>query len=121
MHFEVGISLEHIQRDIRAAIGHRASLLGTAIGATAPHRLQQIQHRFARCTGAQGTTEIGAVLRVETQQQYAVGRQARAITRPAKRLGRGCDDAERQSIEDLFQNFRQDFPNQNADKRGLQP
>ena len=57
-----------------------------------------------------------------TQQQAARTRKSQVTIEvigdsPAPQL----NDAERESIEDLFQNFRQDFPNHNADKRGLQP
>ena len=57
-----------------------------------------------------------------TQQQSARPRRSQVTIEvigdsPSPQL----NDAERESIEDLFQNFRQDFPNHNADKRGLQP
>ncbi len=80
--------------DVGAALAHAQALLGTAIGAARPDGAHQIEQRVARGSGSQRAPEVRAVLRVETEQQHAVGGQSRPVARAAERLRCRRNDAE---------------------------
>ncbi len=86
VHFEVRVLLEDAQGDVAAAPADREPFFGAAVGAAFPDRANQVEQRLARRAGAQRAAQVRAVLRVQAEQEHAVGGEPRAVARAAERL-----------------------------------
>src|SRR5262245_8331965 len=98
VHFEVRVVLERLERHERPPIAERQALLGASVVASTPggrnHRFQIL----SAGAGAERGAQIDASSGVEAEIPDAVGREAAPVARPAERVCRGRNDAERRAF-----------------------
>src|SRR5260370_42511316 len=92
------IRAERTAGNQRPAVGNAQSLLSAAISALVPGGGDQRLQAFPRCAGAQSTSKIGALSRIQAKVPEPVRGQTASVARSTKRCSGGGDDAEDQSI-----------------------
>src|SRR5689334_3335240 len=98
VHLAVGIGPERIEPVQRAPVTHAEPLLGPAVRTLLPRVANQRRELRVAGAAAQRLPQVDAPPRVQTQEPRPVRRDAAAITIPAERRRRGCDDAERGAV-----------------------
>src|SRR5206468_11480445 len=91
-HFSVRVSTQSFYRIQGRAIHDAKPFLGAAISPSPPRRRDQLCELRVAGSVPQRLTQIGAPLRIETEEPGPIGGKPAAIARAAERGGCRCDD-----------------------------